>query len=186
MNDERAKKHTSSPFTWIEKPETKNFVGGCDDTLAWCKNFCSPRDEVKEGCVMVPDGHENSHPYEYDLVVIGGGSGGLAASKEAAALGARTAVLDFVKPSPQGSTWGLGAFAFSNLFFSKTCITCIILMLPFFYESYFVPTLYPHRWHMCQCRYVRRGLVVTILCVCFCIRYICSFIRCVSFHFCHP
>jgi thioredoxin reductase (NADPH) len=46
--------------------------------------------------------------FDYDLVVIGGGSGGLAASKEAASLGAKVAVLDFVKPSWQGSTWGLG------------------------------------------------------------------------------
>lgn len=46
--------------------------------------------------------------YEYDLVVIGGGSGGLACAKEAAALGAKVAVLDFVKPSPQGTKWGLG------------------------------------------------------------------------------
>jgi thioredoxin reductase (NADPH) len=73
--------------------------------------------------------------FTYDLVVIGGGSGGLAASKEAAALGARVAVrhslrakcrarmlfdplptssldcaqvFDFVKPSWQGSSWGLG------------------------------------------------------------------------------
>lgn len=44
----------------------------------------------------------------YDLVVIGGGSGGLACSKTAAELGARVAVLDFVKPSPMGTTWGLG------------------------------------------------------------------------------
>lgn len=44
----------------------------------------------------------------FDLVVIGGGSGGLACSKAAAALGARVAVLDFVQPSPQGTTWGLG------------------------------------------------------------------------------
>lgn len=40
--------------------------------------------------------------YDYDLVVIGGGSGGLAASKEAASLGKKVAVLDFVKPTPQG------------------------------------------------------------------------------------
>jgi thioredoxin reductase (NADPH) len=46
--------------------------------------------------------------YDFDLVVIGGGSGGLACSKEAAELGAKVAVLDFVKPSWQGSTWGLG------------------------------------------------------------------------------
>eukprot|EP00741_Cyanophora_paradoxa_P008397 tig00001307_g8124.t1 len=46
--------------------------------------------------------------YEYDFIVIGGGSGGLAASKEAAKLGARVACLDFVVPSPQGTAWGLG------------------------------------------------------------------------------
>eukprot|EP00274_Cyanoptyche_gloeocystis_P006904 CAMPEP_0196654094 /NCGR_PEP_ID=MMETSP1086-20130531/3769_1 /TAXON_ID=77921 /ORGANISM="Cyanoptyche gloeocystis , Strain SAG4.97" /LENGTH=510 /DNA_ID=CAMNT_0041985653 /DNA_START=28 /DNA_END=1560 /DNA_ORIENTATION=+ len=47
-------------------------------------------------------------PYDYDLLVIGGGSGGLACSKEAAHLGKRVAVCDFVSPSPQGTTWGLG------------------------------------------------------------------------------
>ena len=52
--------------------------------------------------------NDHAHGYMYDLVVIGGGSGGLAASKEAAALGAKVAVLDFVKPSPRGSAWGLG------------------------------------------------------------------------------
>ena len=47
-------------------------------------------------------------PYEYDLIVIGGGSGGLACAKEAADLGKKVALLDFVVPSPQGTTWGLG------------------------------------------------------------------------------
>ena len=46
--------------------------------------------------------------YDYDLVVIGGGSGGLACSKEAASYGKRVAVMDYVKPSPQGTQWGLG------------------------------------------------------------------------------
>jgi len=46
--------------------------------------------------------------YDYDLVVIGGGSGGLACSKEAASLGAKVAVCDFVKPTPLGTSWGLG------------------------------------------------------------------------------
>ena len=41
-------------------------------------------------------------------IVIGGGSGGLAASKEAAKYGAKVAVCDFVKPTPIGTTWGLG------------------------------------------------------------------------------
>lgn len=46
--------------------------------------------------------------YDFDLFVIGGGSGGLAAAKAAADLGAKVAVADFVKPSPAGTTWGLG------------------------------------------------------------------------------
>lgn len=46
--------------------------------------------------------------YEYDLIVIGGGSGGLACAKEAVNQGAKVAVLDFVKPSPRGTKWGLG------------------------------------------------------------------------------
>jgi thioredoxin reductase (NADPH) len=46
--------------------------------------------------------------YDYDLFVIGGGFGGLAAAKAAADLGAKVAVADFVKPSPAGTTWGLG------------------------------------------------------------------------------
>lgn len=45
---------------------------------------------------------------DYDLVVIGGGSGGLACSKEAANYGKKVAVLDFVHPSTQGTVWGLG------------------------------------------------------------------------------
>ncbi|XP_076807803.1 thioredoxin reductase 1, cytoplasmic-like [Clavelina lepadiformis] len=49
-----------------------------------------------------------SREYEYDLIVVGGGSGGLAASKRAAELGKKVAVLDFVKPTPKGTTWGLG------------------------------------------------------------------------------
>jgi hypothetical protein len=41
--------------------------------------------------------------FDYDLVVIGGGSGGLAAAKEATKLGMKVAVLDYVKPSPIGT-----------------------------------------------------------------------------------
>ncbi|KAL4439328.1 hypothetical protein ABPG74_016991 [Tetrahymena malaccensis] len=46
--------------------------------------------------------------FQYDYFVIGGGSGGQASAKEAASFGARVGLADFVKPSPQGSTWGLG------------------------------------------------------------------------------
>lgn len=48
------------------------------------------------------------HNYEYDLVVMGGGSGGLACARHAAKMGARVAVFDYVKASPQGTTWGIG------------------------------------------------------------------------------
>lgn len=87
-----------------------SFVGGCDDTLDFCRKFCEPTEDKEEGGVdMVGDGYSADHEYDYDLVVIGGGSGGLAASKEAVKNGAsKVAVLDFVKASPQGSTWGLG------------------------------------------------------------------------------
>eukprot|EP01079_Euglenida_sp_SAG-EU17-18_P003685 gene3685-4108_t len=46
--------------------------------------------------------------FAYDFAVIGGGSAGLAAAREAASLGAKVCVFDYVKPSPQGSKWGLG------------------------------------------------------------------------------
>ncbi|XP_060049482.1 thioredoxin reductase 2, mitochondrial isoform X2 [Erinaceus europaeus] len=46
--------------------------------------------------------------HDYDLLVIGGGSGGLACAKEAAQLGRKVAVVDYVDPSPRGTRWGLG------------------------------------------------------------------------------
>ena len=108
-SDNRAQAHTSSPFTWMEDDTCSRYLGGCDDTLEWCRGFVSPSAEDSGNeAYMVEDGHGEGHGYDYDLVVIGGGSGGLAASKAASSLGAKVAVLDFVKPSPQGSSWGLG------------------------------------------------------------------------------
>ncbi|MGH0183061.1 UNVERIFIED_CONTAM: hypothetical protein FKN15_027191 [Acipenser sinensis] len=49
-----------------------------------------------------------SDKHDYDLLVIGGGSGGLACSKEAAQFGKKVAVLDYVESSPKGTKWGLG------------------------------------------------------------------------------
>ncbi|XP_043565881.1 thioredoxin reductase 1, cytoplasmic-like [Chiloscyllium plagiosum] len=51
---------------------------------------------------------ETEGPFDYDLIVIGGGSGGLSASKEAAKYGKKVLVLDYVTPTPLGTTWGLG------------------------------------------------------------------------------
>ncbi len=50
----------------------------------------------------------NAHAYEYDLFVIGGGSGGISTARHAAQLGKKVALADFVKPSPAGTQWGLG------------------------------------------------------------------------------
>lgn len=46
--------------------------------------------------------------YDYDFFVIGGGSGGLSASKQAAGLGLKVGLADFIKPTPIGTKWGLG------------------------------------------------------------------------------
>ena len=51
---------------------------------------------------------ETERQFEYDFFVIGGGSGGISAAKAAALNGAKVALADFVKPSPQGTKWGLG------------------------------------------------------------------------------
>jgi thioredoxin reductase (NADPH) len=91
----------------IDDPASCDFIGGNDDTVKWTKSLFGGG-AAKPVKFMKPDGYQPGNEYDFDLVVIGGGSGGLAASKEAAKLGARVAVLDYVKPSPQGTTWGLG------------------------------------------------------------------------------
>jgi len=121
FSDKRAKSHTSSPFVWRSSsllrlpPEDESkvieFVGGHDDSIMWCRTFLAPTREkiFTSNKIMLEDGYNSKHPYEYDLVVIGGGSGGLAASKEASNRGAgKVVLLDYVKPTPIGSTWGLG------------------------------------------------------------------------------
>ncbi|KAM4569577.1 thioredoxin reductase 1, cytoplasmic-like [Odontesthes bonariensis] len=51
--------------------------------------------------------------YDYDLLVIGGGSGGLAAAKEAAGLRKKVLILDLMAPSPRGTIRELGGSRFN-------------------------------------------------------------------------
>lgn len=48
------------------------------------------------------------HAFDVDILVIGGGSGGLALAREAASLSAKVLLFDYVSPSPRGSKWGIG------------------------------------------------------------------------------
>eukprot|EP00606_Chrysophyceae_sp_TOSAG23-5_P000187 GSChrysophyteH2.ASY1.ANO1.484.1 assembled CDS len=102
--------HRTSPLVWEvdEKGDMTSIVGGRDDAIQWARNFVTLGDKVEDTLSSVPDNVPAEHGYDYDLVVIGGGSGGLATGREAAKLGAKVAILDFVKPSPAGSKWGLG------------------------------------------------------------------------------
>lgn len=79
----------------------KTHIGGCDDTLQLHK-------DGKLHEAVAANAEKPEETYDYDLIVIGGGSGGLAASKAAAAFNKKVAVFDFVKPTPSGTTWGLG------------------------------------------------------------------------------
>lgn len=44
----------------------------------------------------------------YDVIVVGGGTGGISFAQEARELGLSVALFDYVTPSNQGSQWGLG------------------------------------------------------------------------------
>ena len=46
--------------------------------------------------------------YDRELNFLGGGSGGLASAKTAGKLGKKVGMADYVRPSPQGTQWGIG------------------------------------------------------------------------------
>ncbi|XP_005142292.2 thioredoxin reductase 3 [Melopsittacus undulatus] len=74
-------------------------IGGCDATYQ----------AYHDGSLQKLLGDsKDAETYDYDLIIIGGGSGGLACSKEAAGFGKKVLVLDYVVPTPLGTSWGLG------------------------------------------------------------------------------
>ncbi|CAH1285653.1 unnamed protein product [Diabrotica balteata] len=79
----------------------------CPFKRSFCE-FCPKKSTVKKNVEQIRCSEVCHQTADYDLIVIGGGSGGLAAAKEATNLGAKVAVLDYVTPSPRGTKWGLG------------------------------------------------------------------------------
>lgn len=57
---------------------------------------------------LVVEAVANESSYDYDVIVIGGGSGGLAFSKKASEYGQKVAIFDYVIPTIHGSKWTLG------------------------------------------------------------------------------
>ncbi|KAL3048571.1 hypothetical protein OYC64_007178 [Pagothenia borchgrevinki] len=57
---------------------------------------------------MDPPTGPTTGPYDYDMLVIGGGAGGLAVAKEAAGLRKKVLILDLLTPSVRGSERELG------------------------------------------------------------------------------
>eukprot|EP00429_Kryptoperidinium_foliaceum_P009370 CAMPEP_0176005430 /NCGR_PEP_ID=MMETSP0120_2-20121206/2203_1 /TAXON_ID=160619 /ORGANISM="Kryptoperidinium foliaceum, Strain CCMP 1326" /LENGTH=624 /DNA_ID=CAMNT_0017338139 /DNA_START=149 /DNA_END=2024 /DNA_ORIENTATION=+ len=113
FSESAGKEHSVSPIVWFGKSATEEtngktpdpadiekYLGGHDAALDWCREFMQPAKGPwnRVEATMVEDGHVADHSYDYDLVVIGGGSGGMAAAKEAATLGAKVALCDFVNP----------------------------------------------------------------------------------------
>ncbi|KAI1239228.1 hypothetical protein IHE44_0012342 [Lamprotornis superbus] len=94
----KAVAETSQPVVPVREKE----IGDHERTLKAHKEEDNPQKMEVNGLMPGPDS------YDYDLIVIGGGSGGLAAAKEATKYGKKVMVLDFVTPTPQGSSWGLG------------------------------------------------------------------------------
>lgn len=99
---------------------------------------------------FIDNAEPEEHNYDYDLIVIGGGSGGLAHAKEAAKLGKKVALLDFVTPTPIGTAWGLGGTCVNVGCIPKKLMHAAALQGECFKDAkhygWNVPDQIPHNW----------------------------------------
>ena len=107
--------------------------------------FCATY--FRKFCARSPEMAE----FDYDFIVIGGGSGGMAAAKEAAKAGAKVALFDYVKPSTQGTVWGLGGTCVNVGCVPKKLMHYASLMSPIFHQDaatfgWKVPEHVDHDW----------------------------------------
>ena len=81
-------------------------IGGCDELLRLYSSGALKDKLLKHS---VPN-FSSAAKFDYQLIVLGGGSGGLACAKEVGKIGESVLLLDFVAPAPSSlrSTWGLG------------------------------------------------------------------------------
>eukprot|EP00347_Sterkiella_histriomuscorum_P023727 403333591 len=114
--------YTSSTFAQHSTSQTQRFLDGL---LPAMKHFSTENLGSGAGAapkkidlksmtlkMMKPGGSQVNLPFtkgkKYDVIVIGGGTGGLSFAQEARKLGMTVALFDYVEPSSQGNTWGLG------------------------------------------------------------------------------
>lgn len=84
----------------------------CIDIRSTCNSLNRSQVKGRNPSASMANGAESAERglQSYDLCVIGGGSGGMAAAKEASKLGKQVLLLEYGAPSPGGTLYGPSAF----------------------------------------------------------------------------